>query len=479
MQINRLPAVLLSILLLLLMGTLAACGGGGGNPGDAPGNLTVTVSGLPAGASAPVTVTGPGGFSQAVPQTVTLLNLVAGAYTVSAGNIINGATTFAPSPASQAVTVSPDATANASVRYAAQGALALGLEVVAAGLSTPVFLTAPPGDNRQFIVERPGRIRILENGVLLPQPFLDITARTTVDGERGLLSMAFHPQYARNGFFFIYYTDVGGNIVIERRTVAPANPNLADALSDVRILTLAHSAFSNHNGGLLAFGPDGFLYIGAGDGGGAGDPLGNGQNFNSLLGKLLRIDVANSSAAQPYAIPPNNPFLGQAGRRGEIWAAGLRNPWRFAFDALTGSTYIADVGQDLREEVNVASTSLGGNNYGWNRMEGSQCFNTTSCDRQGLTLPVFEYDHASTGGCSITGGFVYRGAALPELAGRYFYSDFCGGWLKSFVFLNGAATEQVDWGVSGIGSVVSFGQDAKNELYLLSANGSVYRMVRK
>ncbi|MGV3654312.1 MAG: PQQ-dependent sugar dehydrogenase, partial [Noviherbaspirillum sp.] len=257
----------------------------------------------------------------------------------------------------------------------------LGLQAVASGLSSPLFLTAPAGDPRLFVVERPGRIRIVQDGALLPVPFLDIVDRTTVEGERGLLSMAFDPQYAANGFVYVFFTDAEGNIAVERFTVSASDPNVADPQSALRILSIAHPEFSNHNGGLLSFGPDGFLYIGTGDGGGGDDPNGNAQNPASLLGKLLRIDVSAASAAQPYAIPPGNSFAGGAGGSPEIWALGLRNPWRYAFDAASGLLYIADVGQARREEINVADAAQGGLNYGWNIVEGTQCFSGTECNR--------------------------------------------------------------------------------------------------
>ena len=353
--------------------------------------------------------------------------------------------------------------------------LALALQQVATGLDNPVFLTAPEADARLFIVERAGRIRIFSNGALLSVPFLDIHERTTTDGERGLLSMAFHPQYAQNGFFFVYYTDLNGDIAIERFRVSPANPDTADPSSRLVILSIAHPTFSNHNGGLLSFGPDGLLYIGTGDGGGGGDPFGNAQNTNSLLGKLLRIDVDESSV--PYAVPASNPFANQTGKRGEIWAYGLRNPWRYAFDASNGLLFIADVGQDRREEVDVASAAQGGINYGWNITEGTLCYPADPCVKDGLTLPVLEYDRSN--GCSIIGGYVYRGGAIPELQGRYFYSDLCAGGLKSFVYANGTAMEQTSWSVQNVAPIFSFGKDAQGELYLLSGNGSVYRIARQ
>jgi glucose/arabinose dehydrogenase len=359
--------------------------------------------------------------------------------------------------------------------------LQLALQTVASGLSQPLYLTAPAGDSRLFIVERPGRIRIVANGALLPTPFLDISPLTTTDGERGLLSMAFHPQYAQNGSFFIYYTDTSGDIVVDRMKVSSSNANVADPASVGRVITIPHRDFSNHNGGQLAFGADGYLYIGTGDGGGAGDPQRNGQNLNALLGKILRLDVGIVVPGQAYGIPSGNPYAGQAGRRGEIWAAGLRNPWRFAFDRTDGLLYIADVGQDQREEVDVAPAAQGGRNYGWNIMEGTACYNAAGCNQAGLTLPVFEYLHGANdaNGCSITGGYVYRGAAIPELAGTYFYSDYCKGYLKSFVYRNGAVSGAQEWAVDNPGNVLSFGQDAQGELYVLAGSGRVYRIVRR
>ena len=357
--------------------------------------------------------------------------------------------------------------------------LLLAARQVATGLDSPVFLTAPTGDPRQFIVERAGRIRILQNGALLAIPFLDVSARVSAAGEGGLLSMAFHPQFATNGQFFIYYTDRAGDIVVERRRVSP-NPGLADPTAVLEIIRIAHPGFTNHYGGLVAFGPDGFLYLGTGDGGGAGDPAGNAQNPASLLGKLLRLDVGAATAGAPYTIPPGNPFVGQAGRRAEIWASGLRNPWRFAFDG--GNLTIADVGQGSREEVNISQVAQGGLNYGWNIREGTLCFNAASCPGAdaGLAAPAFEYDHAT--GCSITGGYVYRGRAIPELAGQYFYSDYCAGFLKSVVATGTAASAgvraQTDWDVGKLGAIVSFGRDADGELYIINAAGIVYKLVR-
>jgi glucose/arabinose dehydrogenase len=354
-------------------------------------------------------------------------------------------------------------------------ALTLALAPFASNLSSPTFLAAPPGDARQFIVERAGRILLMQNGALLAQPFLDIRTLTDTTGEGGLLSMAFDPGYANNGRFYVYRTNASHEIVVERYTVS-ADPNRADAASGITIIQIPHPNFTNHYGGLLAFGPDGFLYLGTGDGGSAGDPNGNAQNPNSLLGKLLRLDVGNASAAAPYAIPATNPYSSQNGSRPEIWALGLRNPWRYTFDA--DQLYIADVGQDQREEINLESSAQGGLNYGWNRMEGSACYQAQSCDRTGLALPVLEYSHADAGNpCSITGGYVYRGSAIPELAGRYLYSDYCAGFLRSFLAAGRTASEQRDWNVSKVGQVVSFGRDGQGELYVLAGNG-IWKIVK-
>ncbi|MEX5748378.1 sorbosone dehydrogenase family protein [Massilia sp. X63] len=472
------------LLLVLLALCLSACGGGGGNPGTTgptppaagTGSLAVVSSGLPAGVNAALRVSGPNNYQQDLSGSQTLTGLAPGSYNVAASPVTAGGVTYTPSPGTQSAIVSAGATATATVGYGS-AALNIALSQVAANLDSPTWLTAPPGDARLFVLERAGRVRIVENGNTLALPFLDIGGRVFTGGEGGLLSMAFDPQFARNGYFYLYYTDLQQNIVIERFT-AGANPNLADPTSNLVILRIPHPIFTNHFGGQVAFGPDGNLYLGTGDGGGAGDPNRNAQNPNSLLGKLLRIDVRNAGAAQPYAIPAGNPYAGQAGRRAEIWASGLRNPWRFSFDG--GQLYLSDVGQDQREEVNIGAAGTAGLNYGWNTMEGTLCYNAASCDRSGLTLPAFEYEHGANdvNGCSITGGFVYRGRAIPELAGRYFYSDYCRGFLKSFLAGGGSLTEQREWNVGSIGNVLSFGQDGQGELYLMTSRGIVYRIVR-
>ena len=346
--------------------------------------------------------------------------------------------------------------------------------VVTSGLSSPLYLTAPDGDPRLFIVEQAGRIRVVRGGQLLTQPFLDITDRVASGGEEGLLGLAFHPNYAANGYFYVDYTHLNSAgdtlyTLVERYTVSAA-PDSADSASHKLILRIVQP-YSNHNGGLVMFGPDGMLYIGMGDGGSGGDPENRAQDPDSLLGKLLRIDVDHGD---PYAIPPDNPFATSGGAP-EIWALGLRNPWRFAFDRGAGLLYIADVGQNLWEEVNVTPAGQAGLNYGWRIMEGAHCFNPNPCSTTGLVQPAVEYSHAD--GCSVTGGFVYRGSLAPPLVGQYFYSDYCGGWLRSFSYASGAVTGQTSWSLNvSLGLVLSLGEDAAGELYVLAANGRVYRI---
>jgi glucose/arabinose dehydrogenase len=362
------------------------------------------------------------------------------------------------------------ATYSATAR-AGSGEVAITMRVIASGLSAPLYLTTTPIDDRLFVVEQTGRIRVISDGVLLPTAFLDLSSKVSCCGERGLLSVAFHPRYATNGFFYVFYTDAAGDLRVERYTVS-ANADIGDPTSAALILSVPHRAYGNHNGGLVAFGGDGMLYVGTGDGGSGGDPDNNGQNLGVLLGKLLRIDVDHGD---PYSIPSDNPFASRAGARGEIWAYGLRNPWRWSFDAATHRLYVADVGQGAHEEVNAVGAADAGLNYGWRIMEGASCYEAASCDRSGLQLPVVDYDH--TQGCSVTGGYVYRGAEIPEIRGHYFYSDFCGSWLRSFRLVGGAATDQKQWPVGDLGDVASFGVDRRGELYIM-ANGRVMKIVR-
>lgn len=460
---------------------LAGCGGGGGDvqitSGSTPATLAIVVSGLPAGTPANITVTGPGGYRQTVGQTVTLGSLAAGTYTVTAAPVLTGSTSYQPAQPVQTAIVAANTAPTVGVSYGAPSDMRLSLTQVADGFAAPLFLTAPANDPRLFVVERAGRVRIVRDGTVLATSFLDLSILTTTDGERGLFSMAFDPAYATNGRFYVYYTDQNGAITVARYTVSASNPDAADPTGTV-LLSIPHPGASNHNGGQLAFGADGMLYVGTGDGGGSNDPSNNAQNSGTLLGKILRIDVSGAS----YTVPAGNPFAGGAGGRHEIWATGLRNPWRFSFDT-NGLLYIADVGQGQREEVNAMPTASGGLNYGWDRLEGTACVSATACDPAGLTAPVFEYSH-DAGGCAIVGGYVYRGAALPELQGRYFYTDLCTGKLASFLYRDGAVSERVDWPVTASGTVYSFGTDAAQELYVLAdpgtspTSGKVYRVQR-
>ncbi len=346
--------------------------------------------------------------------------------------------------------------------------------IISGGLTKPVFLTHA-GDGRLFIVEQPGQIKIWADGVLLPQPFLDVSGRVSTNAnERGLFSIAFHPDYGENGRFFINYTNRDGNTVISRWQVDPDNPDRANPDSEAILLTI-RQPYGNHNGGGMAFGPDGYLYIGMGDGGSADDPEGNGQNPATLLGTMLRIDVDHEGNGALYSIPPDNPFVNDNAARNEIWATGLRNPWRFSFDRLSGDLYIADVGQNLWEEAHVQPAgSPGGENYGWNILEGTHCFLTDNCDPTGLEQPIFEYDHSL--GCSITGGYVYRGQKYLALYGNYFAADFCTGVIwRLFPKADGSWDTAVLL-QSGL-NISSFGEDVNGELYLLDhTGGAVYQI---
>jgi len=357
--------------------------------------------------------------------------------------------------------------------------------LVASGLNAPVFLTAPPDDhNRLFVCEQNlGRIRIIKNGVTLPTAFLNIGSLISFGGERGLLSMAFHPEYASNGHFFVNYTNTSGDTVIARYTVS-VDPDLADPTSAVILKTIPQD-FANHNGGQLQFGPDGYLYVGMGDGGSGNDPLNRAQDPQSLLGKILRLDV---DAGPPY-VPASNPFVGDPNTLDEIWALGVRNPWRFSFDRESGDLYIADVGQNNREEINFQpADSLGGENYGWDCEEGFICTPTSSggygctCGDGNLVSPILDVAHTDSGTCSITGGYVYRGCAMPDLVGTYFFSDYCGGYIRTFEYAPGDAvpppyTDRTAELGPISGSIVSFGEDAAGELYIVTLAGDVYKII--
>ena len=375
-----------------------------------------------------------------------------------------------------------------------QGLAVTRLVPVATGLQAPLLVTAPPGDSdRIFVLEQAGRVRIVKNGVLLPVPFLDVSASISCCGERGLLGLAFHPLYRWTGRFFVYVTDASGNTEVSEYRVS-SDPDLANAGSKRVVLTQTQP-FSNHNGGNLVFGPnDGFLYVGLGDGGSGGDPSNNGQNLQTFLGKILRIDVDGRDAGKGYSAPWGNPFNWGVGTPfpgatplPEIWAWGLRNAWRFSFDRASGDLWIGDVGQDLWEEVDFQpASSFGGEDYGWRLMEGTHCYNpSTDCAATGLTLPVLEYGHGGNPSrCSVTGGFVYRGALAPDAVGRYVFGDYCTGEILSALEAGGKALDQrndtASWRPAGGGHVTnlsSFGEDAAGELYVCDIGaGVVYRL---
>lgn len=339
------------------------------------------------------------------------------------------------------------------------------------GFSRPTQIThAGDGSQRLFIAEQNGLVRIIRNQALIEKSFLDISGRVSCCGERGLLGLAFPPNYANKGYFYINYTDTSGNTVVARYHVT-TDPDVADPNSEEILLTIVQP-FANHNGGHLTFGPDGYLYIGTGDGGSGGDPHNNGQSLITLLGKILRIDV--ESGARPYAIPPINPFASISAYRSEIWAFGLRNPWRFSFDRQTGDLYIGDVGQNAYEEIDFQpASSPGGENYGWRIMEGIHCYNASSCNQSGLTLPVVEYDHSQ--GCSVTGGVVYRGQRFPRLAGTYLYGDYCSGRIWGLTLLSGSQenTQLFDAPYP----ISTFGEDEAGEVYLADyGSGTIYQI---
>jgi glucose/arabinose dehydrogenase len=348
-------------------------------------------------------------------------------------------------------------------------------ELVVDGLTNPVQLVDPgDGSGRMFIVQQTGQIVILRDGEVAGDPFLDISDRVSSGSEQGLLSMAPHPDFGENGTFLIYYTDADGNTQVERWQVDAGNPDLADRGSAETILTV-EQPYTNHNGGLLLFGPDGYLYIGLGDGGAGGDPENNGQNVGTLLGSILRIDVDSTSGDLPYGIPDSNPFVGQEGARPEIWAYGLRNPWRFSFDRETGDLLIADVGQNAIEEASIAPAGEGGLNFGWDILEGPECYAVADCDPSGTVLPFFWY-YQEDGGCSITGGYVYRGQVIPELTGAYLVGDYCSGLVWGVAIAedgSGVPSEPVETepGIS------SFAEDTSGELYLVNRRGAIYAIV--
>ncbi len=351
----------------------------------------------------------------------------------------------------------------------------LQLATFVSGLSSPVGLeSAHDGSGRLFVLEQAGTIRIIRNGAVVATPFLDITGKVASGGELGLLGLTFHPAFSSNHKFYVDYTRPMGaqweTVVAEYLT--STNPDQADPATERILLTVAQP-FSNHNGGQLAFGPDGFLYIALGDGGSGGDPMGNGQNRQVLLGKILRIDVNSAAGGKPYAIPPDNPFAA-AGGAPEIFAYGLRNPWRFSFDTSNGTLFAGDVGESSFEEVDIIQKGV---NYGWNVMEGTHCFQpATGCNLTGLTLPINDYGRDQ--GATVIGGFVYRGSSIPALAGAYVFGDFISGRIWGLRLNSSGAWERTQLADTGK-NISSFGRDESNELYVVDYSGAVWRLAAK
>ncbi|MBI4200810.1 MAG: PQQ-dependent sugar dehydrogenase [Chloroflexi bacterium] len=445
---------------------LAACGQTSA-PGVLPTDTPVTIS--------------PGASRPAASPTSAPIPLAATPTPTTATTALPAPSTApAPTPTSTATpTPIPHPTPASTAIVTPTPLPALDVEVAFPGLAFPrmVFLThSGDGADRLFLVLQPGRIMLLQNrgDVTSAEVFLDIRDRVNDAGsEEGLLGLTFDPQYASNGYSYVYYSASNPRrSVISRFSVRKDDPTRADPASESVILEVAQP-FSNHNGGMIAFGPDGFFYIGLGDGGGGGDPFGNGQNLATLLGKILRIDPRAPEEGRPYSIPPDNPFVGRAGAREEIWAYGLRNPWRFSFDPQTGRLWAGDVGQNSYEEVDLVRR---GGNYGWNVMEGLHCFppSVSSCDRRGLEMPVTEYS-LTQGNCSVIGGYVYRGSRLPSLYGAYVYGDFCSGRIWGLRY-DGQQVTSHGLLVDSPLQISSFGEDQAGELYILSYEGVIYRL---
>ncbi|HET8810315.1 MAG TPA: PQQ-dependent sugar dehydrogenase [Flavobacteriaceae bacterium] len=351
----------------------------------------------------------------------------------------------------------------------------VNLQVFANGFDQPIGLktTGVPGDDRIFVVEKGGKVKILNpNGSVNPVPFLDISGQVSTGGERGLLGLVFHPNFASNGYLYVNYTDTNGDTQVSRFTVNGVNPNNVILSTELPIIDFSQP-FSNHNGGDLAFGPNGYLFIATGDGGSGGDPGNRAQDLSVLLGKILRIDVDNPSGGNNYGIPPNNPFVSDPNALDEIWAYGLRNPWRFSFDTVGGNIWIGDVGQENVEEINRQSITAAGVNYGWRCYEGSQAYNTSGCPPVNqLTFPIAEYSSASgSGNCSVTGGFVYRGSVYTDILGLYFFADYCSGMIGTI----DASGNVINHGNYN-GNWVSFGKDSTGELYIIDIGGSIYKI---
>ncbi len=371
-------------------------------------------------------------------------------------------------------------TANRSQAMDAPSASTIKLTKVVDGLSKPVFITsARDGTGRMFIVEKTGTIRVLVRGSVLPTPLIDLSATVSTGAEQGLLGLAFHPGFRTNRRFYVDFTNASGNTVIREYKVSKTNPNRVEKGSGRTILKLGQP-YANHNGGMIAFGPDGYLYIGTGDGGSGGDPGNRAQRKTTLLGKILRINVNGTTARHSYRIPRSNPYVGRKGRD-EIWQRGVRNPWRFSFDRANGNLWIGDVGQARYEEIDRAkrtSTGAGrGLNWGWHVMEGFTCYQPASgCNKAGKRRPLLSYSHATNGRCAVTGGYVYRGTAIAALRGWYVFGDYCSGEIFTVPSTASSKPTKVRLAGPGGGQISSFGESAGRALYVVYLGGSVYRI---
>lgn len=385
-----------------------------------------------------------------------------------------GSTGTEPTPGASSSTVPPPATETLPPQPPATTVpieeLTLRLDLVARGFAQPVLALSPPGDERLFVVDQPGRIWVLDGEETYE--FLDIRSSVRFNGEQGLLGLAFHPDYGSNGLFYVYFTNNRGTSVVAEFAADPDDRNRARPGSRREVMLVSQPA-ANHNGGMIGFGPDGLLWIGLGDGGGGNDRYRNGQRSDRRLASLLRIEVG-PGAPEPFGDPVDGPFVADGGLP-EVWSIGLRNPWRWAFDG--DLLYIADVGQNRVEEIDVVPAAAGGLNFGWPIMEGGRCFQSSGCDQSGLVQPVYTYRHSD--GCSITGGFVYRGSDIPELDGHYLFGDYCSGWVDSIVVVDGAVVSHHRWFDAGtVTGLTSFGIDSKGELYVTTTGGRVYRITR-
>ncbi len=438
-------------------------GRGGRLPAISGWLVALVVAGCGASSSTPSDA--PGGFASIAPPATA---------SPSSENLPDATSTATATPT---ITAAPTPTVASSQTQLPP--VEIGLKAVVGGLPSPIGISTAPNDPRLFVIGQTGRIVIVSAGKVAGT-FLDISARMSCCGERGLLGLAFHPDYAANGRFFVRYTDPAGNLRISEFHVG-SSPDKADPASEKILLTIPHPSYANHNGGRIAFGPDGYLYIGTGDGGSGGDPNNHGQSLATLLGKMLRIDVDHASTDRPYAIPPTNPFVGRAGALGEIFAYGLRNPYSFSFDRETGDLWIGDVGQDKWEEIDHAPASFGGGSgidYGWSVMEGNHCYKPSSgCDSVSMVPPIAEYAHGTGDsiGCAVIGGYVYRGSAHPDLYGRYFFGDECSGRVWN-ITAAGPLSQAPQLLLSSGLNIVGWGEDKDGELYLVAANGTMYQL---